>query len=151
MTSATWKEFCTAQNFFQFLHGSSQYGLEWSLKVSIVMLVQHVLICEATCTTIFILSLTESNLVFLSLSIFHSLSVKFVLVYNKIWSLWSKSTCVEGNQIIKPGCLSIKCFTYENIMVTVLQWSFFGALVRHGRDKIHSLGYCNTKTHKVQS
>jgi hypothetical protein len=36
-------------------------------------------------------------------------------------------------------------------MVTVLQWSFFGTLVRHGSIKICLLNYCYTKTHQIQS
>jgi hypothetical protein len=34
-------------------------------------------------------------------------------------------------------------------MVAVVEWSFFGALVRHGRDEMHLLSYCYTKTDKI--
>jgi hypothetical protein len=36
-------------------------------------------------------------------------------------------------------------------MGAVLQWSFFGKLVRHESGKIHLLSYCYTKMHQVQS
>jgi hypothetical protein len=36
-------------------------------------------------------------------------------------------------------------------MVAVLQWSFFSTLVRHGTDKIHSVGYCILRRIEVQS
>jgi hypothetical protein len=75
--------------------------------------------------------------------------VKFILVYNKILSLGTEVTWAQENQIIWPGSSSVKCFTYENTKVAVLQWSFSGTLVRHGRDQIHSLSYY-TMMHQVQ-
>jgi hypothetical protein len=47
-------------------------------------------ICVSACTKVFILSLFVIDLGFYLLSVFNSLAVKFVLVYNKIWSLWSE-------------------------------------------------------------
>jgi hypothetical protein len=46
-------------------------------------------ICASTCTEIHILSLLVNHFSFPLLSIFHRPSVKFFLIGNKIWSLWS--------------------------------------------------------------
>jgi hypothetical protein len=106
-------------------------------------------ICASTYAKIFIVSLTVSDLCFPLLSIFHPLDMKFVLVYNKTWSFRSEVIWAQENQIIWPG--PVKCCTYENTKVAVLQWSFFGTPVRNGRDKIHSLSYYYTMMHQVQS
>jgi hypothetical protein len=71
------------------------------------------------------LSLAVSDLRFPLLSIFHTHAVKFVLVYNKIWSLWSEIIWAQENQIIEPGYIYVKCFLWKHndrCAVTAILW-----------------------------
>jgi hypothetical protein len=58
----------------------------------------HVSISAWTCAKIFILITCYLGVPLLSM--FHLIAVKFILVYNKIWSLWNEVTWAQENWMI---------------------------------------------------
>jgi hypothetical protein len=59
--------------------------------------------------------------------------------------------CSVGIVCLRTKAMEFSFLVYENTAVTVLQWPFFGTLVRRRSDEIHVISCCYTKACQVQS
>lgn len=124
--SAVSRKVHTRHTFFQFLRSSSQQCIAWTLKVSSMMPVQHVLQYVHQLMLIFIFSfIINFHFHFHLLSIFHPLFVNSILINNQIWSLCSEVRWDVGDWRIYSWYILLNVSLIENT-IAMLQWSFFG-------------------------